>query len=88
MCPPAACVLAVRSPPRSWQTHEALRGEHRLQNREVLRDQIQPLAELLCNDACYGESPCPPPSLPRRQDGGKFLERSIRQGNGAVGGEW
>lgn len=41
---------------RLWpmQSHEALRGEHRLQNREFLREHMEPLAYLLSSDACYG----------------------------------
>lgn len=37
------------------QGHEALREGHRLQNRELLREQIEPLAHLLNEDARFGE---------------------------------
>lgn len=37
------------------QSHEALRGEHRLQNVELLREQIEPLAYLLNDDARTGK---------------------------------
>lgn len=37
------------------QSHEALREGHRLQNRELLREQIEPLAHLLNDDARSGK---------------------------------
>lgn len=37
------------------QSHAALREGHRLQNRELLREQIEPLAHMLNEDSRYGE---------------------------------
>lgn len=39
-----------------FQSHEALREGHRLQNREILREQIEPLAYMLNEDSRNGES--------------------------------
>ena len=59
-CCPFACLHLERStphPPRMhFQSHEALREGHRLQNREILREQIEPLAYMLNEDSRNGES--------------------------------
>ncbi|CAN0165121.1 unnamed protein product [Ectocarpus sp. 8 AP-2014] len=41
--------------PATSLSHAALREGHRLQNRELLREQIEPLAHMLNEDSRYGE---------------------------------